>query len=188
MEEAIDKATLRKASAEARAKAHGSVDPHPAHVALAAHIRAIPALEIISGYAPIRTEIDPMPVLSTLHLLGYRTCLPVVTGKGKPLEFRAWTPDTPMIEGAYGAQIPDTSEVLAPELLISPLLAFDRACYRLGYGGGFYDRTLEGLRARRRTYAVGFAYEAQFAKHLPTEPTDQPLDAVVTEAGTYFPS
>jgi 5-formyltetrahydrofolate cyclo-ligase len=90
-----------------------------------------------------------------------------------------------MIEGAFGAQVPETGEEIVPELLIVPLVAFDRAGNRLGYGGGFYDRTLERLRAARPdTLAVGFAYSAQEAESLPLEPTDQTLDAIVTEAFT----
>jgi len=150
------------------------------------HIRNVPALEVVSGYVPIRTEIDPMPALNVLAEEGLTLCLPVVAGAGRPLEFRCWAPGERLIPGAFGAAIPEREELIEPELLITPLLAFDARGYRLGYGGGFYDRTLEMLRARRRTYAVGFAYKAQRVDVVPTEATDQPLDAVVTEAGSWL--
>jgi 5-formyltetrahydrofolate cyclo-ligase len=91
-----------------------------------------------------------------------------------------------MVAGPFGALIPEAGDDVVPEVLIVPLVAFDRAGNRLGYGGGFYDRTLEGLRAARPTFAIGFAYAAQEAEALPLEPTDQPLDAIVTEAETLL--
>jgi 5-formyltetrahydrofolate cyclo-ligase len=104
-------------------------------------------------------------------------------GRGKALRFREWRPDVEMIEGPYGAMVPAVGVWLKPLLLITPLLAFDAEGWRLGYGGGFYDRTLARLRAARRTVAVGFAYSAQQVGAVPREPTDQRLDAVVTERG-----
>ena len=88
-----------------------------------------------------------------------------------------------MMPGEFGAAIPAEGAWIEPEVLIVPLLAFDARGYRLGYGGGFYDRTLEGLRARGPVLAVGFAFDAQEVAEVPTEPTDQRLDAVVTESG-----
>ena len=142
---------------------------------------------IISGYCPIRTEIDPTPLMETLHAAGNRLCVPVIQGRGLALKFRQWRPGVEMTEGAFGALIPATGDWLEPQLLISPLLAFDAAGWRLGYGGGFYDRSLEGLRANHRTLAVGFAYSAQQVDAVPREPTDQSLDAIVTEQGLIRP-
>ena len=88
-----------------------------------------------------------------------------------------------MLEGEFGALIPAEGAWIEPEVLIVPLLAFDARGFRLGYGGGFYDRTLEGLRARRPTLALGFAFAAQEMDEVPIEDTDQPLDAIVTETG-----
>ena len=88
-----------------------------------------------------------------------------------------------MVKGDFGAFIPETGDWMEPEILIVPLVAFDRKGGRLGYGGGFYDRTLEMLRAERPTMAIGFAYTGQEAGDLPLEPTDQPLDMIVTETG-----
>ncbi len=100
-----------------------------------------------------------------------------------PLKFREWTPGCALVEGEFGALIPAEGAWLDPVVLIVPLLAFDARGYRLGYGGGFYDRTLEALRARRPTLAVGFAFAAQEVAEVPIDATDQRLDAVVTETG-----
>ena len=140
-------------------------------------------VEIISGYCPIRTEIDPTPLMETLHAAGHRLCVPVVQGRGVALKFREWHPDAEMIEGPFGALVPATGAWLKPRLLITPLLGFDADGWRLGYGGGFYDRTLERLRAVRPTLAIGFAYSAQQVEAVAREATDQPLDAIVTELG-----
>ena len=143
--------------------------------------------EVISGFRPIRTEIDVTPLMQALHAAGHRLCVPVIEGKGLPLKFREWAPGAEMVEGAFGALVPASGDWLEPQLLIAPLLAFDTAGWRLGYGGGFYDRTLEALRAKRRTLAVGFAYAAQQVEDVPREPTDQRLDAIVTENGLIRP-
>ena len=109
--------------------------------------------------------------------------VPVIPGEARPLVFHRWHPDARMVAGAFGALVPEASQEVVPEVLIVPLLAFDRAGYRLGYGGGFYDRTLEGLRARGPVTAIGFAFAAQEVDRVPTEPTDQKLDLIVTERG-----
>ncbi|MBD3680182.1 MAG: 5-formyltetrahydrofolate cyclo-ligase [Rhodobacteraceae bacterium] len=143
---------------------------------------------VISGYLPIRTEIDPRPAMAEMSRDG-AVCVPVIEGARLPLKFREWTPGCALVEGPFGAAVPETGAWLEPEVLIVPLVAFDRAGNRLGYGGGFYDRTLERLRSLRPTVAVGFAYAAQEAEGLPLEETDQPLDAIVTEAFTLeFPA
>ena len=139
--------------------------------------------DIVSGYRPIFSELDPSPLLEALHARGIRLCVPVIDGPARPLRFALWTPHTPMIEGAFGAEIPAQLERVEPTIIIAPMLSFDRHGYRLGYGGGFYDRTLEKLRALRPTRAYGYAYAAQEVPEVPIEPTDQRLDGVVTEAG-----
>jgi len=108
--------------------------------------------------------------------------VPVIEAAGQPLRFARWEPDCAMVGGAFGAAVPATLDWITPEILIVPLVGFDLEGNRLGYGGGFYDRTLEGLRARGAALAIGFAYEAQAAGDLPLEPTDQPLDLIVTES------
>jgi 5-formyltetrahydrofolate cyclo-ligase len=140
----------------------------------------------VAGYAPMRTEIDPLPALAEAAAHG-PVGMPVIKAKATPLDFREWSPDCAMIEGTFGAYIPASGEWIEPEIVIVPLVAFDRHGGRLGYGGGFYDRTLERMRARRPTLAIGFAFAAQEADELPLEPTDQPLDLIVTEAGIITP-
>ena len=109
--------------------------------------------------------------------------MPEIVGKGEPLVFREWWPGVEMIDGPFGAAIPKETHELLPDLLLVPLVAFDRAGWRLGYGGGFYDRTLEKLRSTRCVSAIGLAYSAQEIESVPTEPTDQRLDGLLTEQG-----
>jgi 5-formyltetrahydrofolate cyclo-ligase len=134
----------------------------------------------LSGYMPIRTEIDPVPAMAEAAAYG-PVGVPVIQAAGQPLKFSRWEPGCALKEGPFGAMIPEVDDFFEPEILIVPLVAFDRRGGRLGYGGGFYDRTLELLRGKRATLAIGFAYAAQEAESLPLEPTDQPLDMVVTE-------
>jgi 5-formyltetrahydrofolate cyclo-ligase len=148
---------------------------------LAGH-RGVP----LAGYMPIRTEIDPLPAMEEAAAHG-PVAVPVITAQGQPLTFARWEPGCHMVEGAFGAQIPANPSFLTPQIVIVPLVAFSRAGGRLGYGGGFYDRTLEGLRARGPVLAVGFAFAAQEMPDLPLEPTDQPLDLIVTEQGVLTP-
>ena len=134
----------------------------------------------LAGYMPIRTEIDPLSAMAEAAAHG-PVCVPVILGEGQPLKFSVWTPGCAMKDGPFGARIPEVDDFITPEILIVPLVAFDRAGGRLGYGGGFYDRTLEELRFAGGALAIGFAYAAQEAGDLPLEPTDQPLDMIVTE-------
>ena len=138
----------------------------------------------ISGYMPMRAEMDPLP---TMRAHPGPVGVPVIAGRGQPLVFHRWTPDTPMVEGPFRALVPRDGVAMVPHVLIVPLLAFDRRGYRLGYGGGFYDRTLEGLRRDGRVLAIGLAHAAQEVARVPTEPTDQPLDAIVTEDAVIRP-
>lgn len=132
----------------------------------------------LAGYMPMRTEIDPLPAMAAHSgVVG----VPVILGKATPLQFREWSTGAEMVTGEFGALIPKDGAWVTPQVLIVPLLAFDRRGYRLGYGGGFYDRTLEGLRQKGRAIAIGFAFSAQEVPNVPTEPTDQPLDMIVTE-------
>ncbi len=136
--------------------------------------------KVLSGYMPMRTEIDPLPAMAAHQgTVG----VPVIIGKGMALRFREWSPGAKMVEGAFNALIPEEGLWVEPQVLIVPLLAFDARGYRLGYGGGFYDRTLEALRAKGPVLAVGFAFAAQEVAEVPIDATDQRLDAVVTEKG-----
>ncbi|MEM1267738.1 MAG: 5-formyltetrahydrofolate cyclo-ligase, partial [Pseudomonadota bacterium] len=98
-----------------------------------------------------------------------------------------WTPETRLVTGAFGADVPEDDQRESPDALIVPLLAFDRRGHRLGYGGGFYDRTLAELCTQRRVLAAGFAYDGQRVEHVPSGVYDKPLDAVITEQGVYLP-
>ncbi|GFE48486.1 5-formyltetrahydrofolate cyclo-ligase [Roseobacter cerasinus] len=177
---AAEKATAR-AEGFARRKAAHAADPGTGAAVLSSFLaghRGVP----LSGYMPIRTEIDPLPAMAEAAAYG-PVGIPVILGAGQPLKFARWEPEMPLVEGAFGARIPETPEFFEPEIVIVPLVAFDLRGGRLGYGGGFYDRTLELLRAKRPTLAVGFAYAGQEAHALPLEPTDQRLDFIVTETG-----
>ena len=171
---------MRKAASRRRAL----TDPSVAEVAcehLVAAVRDATG-SAVSAYWPIRTEIDPRPAMHELAG-SCGLCLPVVQRKDQALKFRRWMPGTKLVEGAFGAAIPRDQVELVPSILIVPLLAFDRRGGRLGYGGGHYDRTLEGLRSRDNVTAIGFAYDIQECREVPREPTDQLLDLVVTESG-----
>lgn len=139
----------------------------------------------VSGYWPMGTEIDPRPALEALARHG-PVGLPVVEGPGRPLAFRLWRPGDPLEPGGFGTSVPVSGDSMVPEVLIVPLLAFDGRGHRLGYGGGFYDRTLAALRARGPVLAAGFAFAVQRVEALPAEPTDEPLDLIVTEARTHI--
>ena len=175
------KETARK-QAYARRKLAQDADKNRAAVDhLLAHLAPM-AGKTVAGYMAIRTEVDPLQAMRELAGSG-PVCVPVVTGAGQALEFHQWTPGCAMEKGAFGAMIPVGAPVLVPQVIILPLVAFDLVGTRLGYGGGFYDRSLQILRARGPLYTVGFAYQAQQSDPLPREPTDQRLDAVVTEQG-----
>ena len=135
----------------------------------------------LAGYMPIRTEIDPLPAMAEAAAHG-DVGVPVIKAEGLPLRFSRWQPEGALRDGPFGAKVPQVDDFFEPEIVIVPLVAFDLSGGRLGYGGGFYDRTLEQLRARRATLAIGFAFDAQEADSLPLEPTDQPLDMIVTES------
>ncbi len=142
--------------------------------------------QVVSGFAPFPDEIDPSGILSKARARGATLALPVVVGKGQRLQFRAWDFGQALEPGVWGIPCPpETCAVVEPDLLIVPLLGFDQWGARLGFGGGFYDRTLQDLRSKKPVTAVGVAFEIQRVFEIPTEPTDQPLDWIVTEAAAY---
>jgi len=141
---------------------------------------------VVSGFWPIKDEIDIRPLMVELHIAGCALALPVVQGRGKPLLFRAWRPGDPLERGVFGTLQPSAKhEALEPDALIVPMLACDREGWRLGYGGGFYDRTLLGLRGRRTVTAVGVAFDAQLVDEVPHGPDDQRLDWLLTDKRAY---
>jgi 5-formyltetrahydrofolate cyclo-ligase len=152
-------------------------------VALAQGLTSANAPGWVSGYLAMQDEMDVLPAILALAADGWRGCLPVVVGKGRPLLFRAWSPGAALEDGVFGTRHPATgAEDVRPDLLLVPLLAFDRAGYRLGWGGGFYDRTLAELRnSGTPVTAVGVGYAAQEVDAVPRDHYDARLDWVVTE-------
>jgi 5-formyltetrahydrofolate cyclo-ligase len=137
---------------------------------------------IVAGFMPMKSEINPLPLLRSLAAAGARLALPVVAGQGKPLIMRAWAFGEPLVAGVWGIREPEpTAPAVAPDILIVPLLAFDRAGHRVGYGAGYYDRTIAALRAEHPLLALGLAFAAQEIAAVPATPHDAPLDLVLTE-------
>ena len=174
----IDKVAARKAAFAARKTAFAAGQGQAAE--LLADFLAAQGGKRLAGYMAMRTEIDPLAAMAAHQ---GPVCVPVIMAAGQPLKFREWSPGCRMEMGAFGAEIPAEGAWIEPEVLIVPLVGFDAHGYRLGYGGGFYDRTLQGLRAKRPTRAVGFAFAAQELPQVPIDEFDQRLDAMVTDAG-----
>jgi 5-formyltetrahydrofolate cyclo-ligase len=140
---------------------------------------------IVSGFMPLNTEINPLPLLGKLAEAGATLALPVVAGRGKPLVMRAWRWGEPLAEGVWGIRQPkpEAAEV-DPDILLVPLLAFDRAGNRIGYGAGYYDMTIHRLRSLKPIVAIGIAFAAQEVAAVPATPRDERLDLVLTERET----
>jgi 5-formyltetrahydrofolate cyclo-ligase len=144
--------------------------------------------EVISGFFPFKNEITVLPLLAKLASEGWTTSLPIVMGEGEALMFRSWMPGEPTRPGVWDIPIPlESAAEVAPDVLLVPMLAFDRRGYRLGYGGGYYDRTLAGLRARKNVIAIGIAYSGQEIAEVPCGAWDEPLDWIMTERGAFSP-
>jgi 5-formyltetrahydrofolate cyclo-ligase len=174
-------AAKRAAREVALARRHG-LDPEAAGRALTAHVlRDCPPAPgaTVSGFWPLGEEIDLRPLLHALHDRGHAIVLPVTPRRGEALTFRRWHPDDVLVPERFGTMRP-VGPVMVPDMLLVPLLAFDAAGRRLGYGGGFYDRTLPGLPGRFR---LGCAFAAQQVDEVPSGPYDMRLDAVATENG-----
>jgi 5-formyltetrahydrofolate cyclo-ligase len=177
----LDKAALRAEAKRVREAAF-EASPHAAHELAAQFLRAIEPGRIVAGYAPIGSEIDSIPLLALLAVRGVSLCLPVVRKGARILEFRAWAPGDMLEQGVFGTRHPSLdSQVVRPDMVLVPMLAFNESGHRLGYGGGYYDATLQSLRATGSVTAVGCAFAAQRVASLPVETNDQPLDWLVTE-------
>ena len=187
------KASLRKAQAKIRAE-QSSIAVETAQ-AIAAEADAIITSfgldgdDIIAGYWPIKTEIDPRPLMAVMAGKGLSTALPATPKPEMPLIFHHWQDGDAMIDGLYGTSEPHPdAPICAPSVLLVPLLAFDDAGYRLGYGGGFYDRSLAELRQKHdRVLAIGIAYDAQRVDRVPIGPYDAQLDGILTQTGLKRP-
>ncbi|MFZ5674582.1 MAG: 5-formyltetrahydrofolate cyclo-ligase [Pseudomonadota bacterium] len=184
------KRRARTAANAARATAHKSLGDR-AGLMLAQHELPIARqgdITSLSGFYPYQAEINVLPLLARLVSEGWLTALPVVMAKGAPLTFRAWAPGEPTGRGIWDIHIPlETAPELQPDVLLVPMLAFDRRGYRLGYGGGFYDRTLAELRKLKPVTAIGVAYAEQEMTEVPVSDYDEPLDWILTERGVIEP-
>ncbi len=179
--------TEKKALRAALLARRGAACSPEAGEAAAAHGRAAsprPPNAVVSAYWPMGEELDCRPLMRALHAAGHGVCLPVVVRRGAPLVFRAWTPETVLSPNVFGTSAPPPeAPFVRPDALLVPLLGFDAEGWRLGYGGGYYDRTLRALRGEGAALAVGFGYAAQEVDELPRESFDEPLDWMVTELG-----
>ena len=164
-------AEIRKAAAEA-------IAARPFPLAIASGM-------ILSGFMPLKSEINPLPLMCKLVDDGARLALPVVAGRGQPLIMRSWQWGEPLVPGVWGiSEPPPTAPELQPDILLVPLLAFDRNGHRIGYGAGYYDLTIAQLRAKKPIAAVGIAFAAQEIESVPRTAFDARLDLVLTENET----
>jgi 5-formyltetrahydrofolate cyclo-ligase len=156
--------------------------------AVAAHglgfLRLAQKRVVISGFSSLPDEFRAWPLLRRLHGEGHALAMPVMQGKGRPLVFRAWAPGDAMDKAVWGIAEPKADKpVLEPDIVLVPLLAFDATGWRLGYGGGYYDRTLRGLRARKSIVAIGLAYDESQVDAVPHLDYDERLDWVLRPSG-----
>ena len=137
---------------------------------------------VVAGYSPIRSEIDPAPLMQELAARGMRLALPVIAARDAPLGFRRWTANDKLLRGPLGIlePSPDAAEIV-PDIVLVPLAAFDRLGHRIGYGAGHYDRTLARLRDSKKIIAIGLAFAVQEIETIPALPHDVALDYVLTE-------
>ncbi len=142
----------------------------------------LPPGTIVAGYSPINSEFDPFPLMRALAEKGVGLALPVIIARDHALIFRAWHPEEGLVRGPHGLFQPssDAPEV-DPDVVLVPLAAFDRAGHRIGYGRGYYDRTLQNLRAMKKITVIGLAFAVQEIEIVPRLPHDEQLDCVLTE-------
>jgi 5-formyltetrahydrofolate cyclo-ligase len=182
------KAEARKVAARMRKSAHEQV-ASTAGLALAGlnfPVEPVPGRSVVSAFFPYKSEIDTRPLAGKLAGEGWTTALPIVIALGQPLVFRRWLPGQPTVPGMWDIPQPmENSPLVEPDVLLVPMLAFDGKGYRLGYGGGFYDRTLEVLRAKKSIVAIGVAFAAQQVDSVVRSAHDQPLDYVMTEKEVF---
>ena len=191
--EMTDAIEIKNEKSQLRAEALARRDALPAAVRAAAAetiaTRSFPLrIErgmIVSGFSPMKSEINPVPLMRKLAEAGARLALPAIAGRGKPLIMRAWSFGEPLASGQWGIREPTPdAPAVAPDILIVPLAAFDRAGHRIGYGAGYYDMTINALRARKPVTAIGIAFAAQEIAHVPATERDARLDLVLTENET----
>ena len=169
--------TLRMALPPAERRALGAC--------IAASLREILADRpgILGIYWPFRGEFDPRPLVEALTAEGRPVALPAVVDRKGPLEYRAWVPGEPLVAGVWDIPVPDKREIVIPATVLAPLVGFDAACYRLGYGGGYFDRTLASLTPK--PMAIGVGFELSRLETIHPQNFDIPMDLIVTEAGIH---
>lgn len=180
---AADKPALRN-EALARRDAMAAADRQAGAEAVAARGLpvAVPVGAIVSGFMPMKTEINPLPLLRKLAAAGASLALPAIDRRGKPLIMRGWKVGDALASGQWGIREPvPAAPVVDPDILIVPLAAFDRRGHRIGYGAGYYDMTIAGLRAMKKVIALGIAFAVQEIARVPNTEHDQQLDFVLTE-------
>jgi 5-formyltetrahydrofolate cyclo-ligase len=151
--------------------------------AIEARLRALLAERpgiTLGVYWPFQAEFDPRPLVDWLIASGSAAALPVVVDKRGPLEYRAWQPGEPLVDGVWNIPVPANRDIVVPQAVLAPLVGFDRECYRLGYGGGYFDRTLAALKPR--PWAIGVGFELSRVDTIHPQPHDIPMDLIVTEA------
>ena len=184
------KAACRKLATQNRS--HLAASKTDAALSLAAHAKRLIdqfGKGIYAAYCPIRSELSPLDLLARLADLGCATALPVTPAEGQPLNFHRWAIGDRLDDGPYGTKQPPVDQPLCrPDVILAPMLAFDSAGWRLGYGGGFYDRTLAVLRGvGHHLSVIGIAYDGQKLDKIPVGPYDMPLDAVLCPTGLFAP-
>jgi 5-formyltetrahydrofolate cyclo-ligase len=165
--QAAPAAERRRWSARIEEELRRAIDEHPG---------------MLGVYWPFRAEFDPRGLIEWMTASGRSVALPAVVDKKGPLEYRAWRPGDPLIDGVWNIPVPERREIVIPALVLAPLVGFDATCYRLGYGGGYFDRTLAALRPK--PFAIGVGFAAQEIATIYPQPFDVPMDLIVTEAGT----
>lgn len=182
------KAVLRRAMLERRRAAHRAIGPEAAQAVADFVLAEIdPKGKNIAGYWPLGDELDSRPALGALSVAGAQVALPVVAGQGHALIFRRWKPGDVLEQGPFGTMHPGArTPVIHPQILLVPLVAFDLEGHRLGYGAGYYDRTIAGFRAQGKVTAIGIAYDIQRVDTVHADSHDQALDGVITNAGALW--
>ena len=176
----------RRARQQLFDKAGPDVPERLSHFASKALADKAPA--IVAGYLPIRSEIDPRMAQADLVRRGWSLALPCVEDEDGAMSFRLWEMGEPLVQGAFQTEMPaHDAEMARPDVVLVPMLAFDVAGYRLGYGGGYYDRALDALRSGGDVRVIGLAFAGQLVKSVPKEDHDQPLDMIITEKGIWLP-
>lgn len=188
------KAALRRHQGQVRAAA-AKADPEAADRLASYAANLVEAIgfgagAVIAGYWPIRSELTPLPLMRALTKRGLETALPATPTPGQPLVFHRWQEGDDLIDGLYGTSEPAASAPQClPDGLLVPMLAFDAAGFRLGYGGGFYDRSLAAIRPQKPAVkAIGIAYQEQLVEAVPVGVHDARLDAILTPSGLILPA